>query len=143
MAGEPVKLLKIADLKGKDVRTVHVIPWPGLPDRKVGLLELRCGEQLEAYFAAREIFSRKGWENIDVAANPHFGAELELQYVFRMLVDPETTTADPRFRIFASVDEARARLDPDERAHFATAHVGFENDKVMAWMPKTECGEQP
>lgn len=121
MAQEP-QHLKIAQIKGKDLRTVHPVDWPGLPDRKVGLMELRCSEQLEAYFAAREVFARKGWETIDPAAVPSFEEELHVQYCYRMLVDPETVSADPRFRICESVDETRQRLDANERNFFVLTH---------------------
>jgi hypothetical protein len=109
----------IDTLKGKDLRTVHAVEWPGLPDRKVGLLELRCAELLEAYFAAREVFARKGWEAIDAAALSAFEEELHVQYVYRALVDPETQSAAPQFRICKDADQTRARLDPFERDYFA------------------------
>lgn len=133
MVAEP-KRLTIAQIKGKDTRTVHVVDWPGLPGKRVGIMELRCGEQLDAYFAAREVFTRRGWHVIDQAAQPHFNAELELQYCYRMLIDPDA--AVPSARVFKDVDEARSRLDPDERGHFTALHVVYENEKVGAWQPK-------
>ncbi len=110
----------IDSLKGKDLRTVHAVEWPGLPDSKVGLLELRCAELLEAYFAAREVFARKGWEQIDAAALSAFEEELHVQYVYRALVDPEAVSAAPQFRICKDADQTRARLDPFERDYFSS-----------------------
>lgn len=133
--------ISIADIKGAvDRREVHEVDWPGVEGRRVGLLELRCAEIQAAYFAARDRFARAGLASIDEAAREAFNEELEVQYCFRMLVDPEARVA--KFRLFKSVDECRERLDPDERAFFATEQIRRQAEKVIGWKqkepPKTE-----
>lgn len=124
------KRLSIEAIKGKDLREVHEVDWPGTA-AKVGVMELRCSELLEAYFEARELFAKRGWDSIDSAGDETFQAELELQYCFRMLVDPEAKLA--KFRVFSSTKEARERLSPDERAYFAALHAVFQREATAAW----------
>jgi len=133
MAPEP-KRLTIAQVKGRDLRTVHAVDWPGVPGKKVGLLELRCNELLDAYFAARETFSRKGWEDIDAVAAVAFADELNLQYCFRMLVDPDA--CNPKFQVFKTADEARERLSAAERSYFVELHLEKQHDTAAAWFPE-------
>jgi hypothetical protein len=123
----------IADILGKDVRTVHRVRWPGT-DKDVGLLMLRCSEIAAAYFDAREWFRRKGLEAIeDGSTLEALQQELDLQYCFRMLVDPEAKIADAR--LFAAVEDARARLSTDERTHFVDLHATKQLEAVQSWTP--------
>jgi glutamate/tyrosine decarboxylase-like PLP-dependent enzyme len=126
--------LTIEDFKGvKAPREVHPVPWPGL-ERQVGIMELRCSEVLDSYFAARALFAKKGLTHSeDQAAARAFSEELETQYCYRMLLDPEATVAEAR--IFKSADEARAELSPDERGWFVERHQEFQETRVSSWTP--------
>jgi hypothetical protein len=124
--------LSIADIKGTvDRRDVHPVDWPGVEGRKVGLMELRCSEIQAAYFAARDRFARKGLATIDEAARDAFDEELEVQYCYLMLVDPEARAA--KFRMFKTADECRDRLDPDERGFFRVQAAKLQAEKVRGW----------
>lgn len=125
--------MKIEDILGRDVRTVHRVKWPGT-DKDVGLLMLRCSEIASAYFDAREWFRRKGLGAIeDGSTLEALQQELDLQYCFRMLVDPEAKIADAR--LFATVEDARARLSTDERTWFVDQHAAKQLETVQSWTP--------
>ncbi len=139
MAAEQ-KRLTAADLLGKDLRAVHQVPWPGSENgRQVGVLELRCAEIQDAYFAAREHFSKRGWSDLDAVAISAFNIELEVQNCYRMLIDPDSRNAVDR--IFKDADECRKRLGPAERHFFATMHDELQEKKVTSWSPNQEDGE--
>jgi len=133
--------LSIADILGKDCRDVHVVKWPGT-EKSVGLLMLRCSEIADAYFDARERFRRKGLE-IDESTLQALQEELDLQYCYRMLVDPEAKIADAR--LFKDATEARDRLDSDLRVFFCDKHAGFQVARVQSWtpVPPAETEETP
>ena len=135
----PERRLKIDDILGKDCRTVHVVKLPGT-DKDVGLLMLRCSEIADAYFEAREVFRRKGLDVIDGNTLQPLQEELDLQYCYRMLVDPEAKIADAR--LFKTVDEARARLDTDLRSHFVDLHASKQVERVTSWAPAAPTTEE-
>jgi hypothetical protein len=98
----------------KDVRPqgrdIIQLEWPsGGP---FGLLLLRCGEIQEAHFAAVSRFVGKGWPMDTVSCFPEFQREVEVQQVFRMLLQPDTL--DPKQRLFQNVDTARNCLGLNE-----------------------------
>jgi hypothetical protein len=123
----------IADILGKDVRTVHRVRWPGT-DKDVGLLMLRCSEIAAAYFDAREWFRRKGLEAIeDSSTLLALQQEYDLQLCYRALVDPEAKIADAR--LFKDAADARSRLDVKERVHFASLHGEKLDEREESWTP--------
>lgn len=115
-------------------RTTSVVRWPGR-DWDVSVLDLRCSEIQAAYFAARDVFARKGYRDLlDVAAKAAFDEELETQYVWRMLIDADSR--DPKDRVFATVDECRAELSADERGFFSGEHMRQSIARVATWAKK-------
>ena len=131
--------IKASDYKSVDLRTSYLVNWPG-SEREVSLLDLRCNEIMEAYFAAREHFAKKGHRDLDRIGEGFFGEELELQCVYRMLLEPGAT--NPKFRIFKDIDEARKSLEPDERGYFYAWYSNFIQRKASTWK-KAPTGWEP
>ncbi len=125
---EAQKRSTLADYKGTE-RHVRRVPWPGL-QREIGVLRLVCAEIQQAYFAAREHFSRQR-QAVDGAGQRLFQDEVDFQLVYRMLIAPDSKR--PEDRICKSVDELRRLLEPDEVAHFLELHQRMQEEQVAAW----------
>lgn len=106
----------------KDVRPqgrdIIQLEWPsGGP---FGLLLLRCDEIQEAHFAAVQRFVSKGWPMDSVSCFPEFQREVEMQQVFRMLLEPDTM--NPAQRLLPNVDAARKALGLNEVGWVLSRH---------------------
>ena len=102
-------------------RTVTRIKWPDT-DKDVGLMLLNCAELQESYFAARDYFAKKGYQN-QAENDMEYEAEKLTQQICRFLIDPESCTGEEKYRIFASADECRKSLTANERLFFATKYL--------------------
>lgn len=122
------KRATLADYKGQD-RIVRVVPWPGL-QREVGVLRLVCLEIQQAYFGAREHFSRQR-QSVDALSQRAFQDEVDYQLCYRMLLAPDSKR--PVDRIAKSVEELKSLLEPDDIAHFLEVHQRMQEEQIAAW----------
>jgi len=99
-------------------RIITNVAWPG-GTKEVGMLYLTCGEQQDAFFAARDWFDANQ-QPVDDAAALQLNLEHSYQVVMRMLVDP--SRKDPTAKVFNSVDDIRKRLTPNQVEYFIAKH---------------------
>ena len=112
--------LTIENYKQK-LRKVEVVEWPD-SGKKVGIMQLNYAEIQEAYFAARESFSKRGYQQIS-ADDMEFDTEKLIQRVYLFLVDPDSRTGEKKYRIFNNCDECKQFLTSKEMLYFASNYL--------------------
>lgn len=82
-----------------------IIDWPGDESLKIELRVLSGQDHLDSSLAADKIFdgTKVGIENID-----NYSAELEIQLLFRAIMDPETNE-----QLFKNITDFRSSISPE------------------------------
>jgi len=108
----------------KGTQNESIITWPGTEAQLV-MVPLNCDELQDAYAEANERFKQLGLE-ITLYTADDFYSELAMQILVRAMrcIEDETRKS----RLFASGDELRGAITPDERTALNTAYIDL-NDR--------------
>ncbi len=115
------------------IRQVDKVPYPG-SDHDVGLLQLVCGEVMDAEIDAIEYLKKRGIDPDATHAQELVDKENDVQLILRMLVEPDSKGQE-KYRLFKNANEVRSRVSPFQRMHFIRLHLNYQNEamKLFKW----------
>jgi len=97
----------------------------------VGLIQLHCFDQQDAYRLARERFSLLNLD-VDKVAEDQFEIEWQYQLVTKMLLIEDAQ--DPTATLFKDPKECRNELTPNEVSWFIDQHTKLQHKEIEEWI---------